>query len=260
MAAAVIVPTLWTGLQLPVGKTSPPVEQLYDRIESLPEGSVVLLAYDFGPSSAPELDPMGTALLRHCFRRNIKVLGMALSFTGAPICEQAFSDIGEECGRKAGEDYVNLGWQPGVVPVLQGMATDIPGTFKEDHSGTRMSELELMSRVRSYNDIDLVVDLASSNTPTTWITLVGARYDQEIAAGVTAVMGVEYYPYLQSGQLVGLLGGLKGAADYETLIERVGKGTTRMTAQSFAHALIIVFVLIGNAAYVISRLRRRDSA
>ena len=129
-----------------------------------------------------------------------------------------------------------------------------------DHIVSGGLALNLHGLPRMSTDIDLVVDLASGQTPTTWITLVGARYEQEIAAGVTAVMGVEYYPYLQSGQLVGLLGGLKGAADYETLIERVGKGTTRMTAQSFAHALIIVFVLIGNAAYVISRLRRRDNA
>jgi hypothetical protein len=256
MAAAVIVPTLW-GLQLPVGKTSPTVEMLHEKIESLPEGSVVMLAYDFGPSAAPELYPMGTALLRHCFGRNIKVLGVALNFTGAPLCEMAMDETGKELGKTAGEDYVNLGWQPGVLPVLMGMATDIPGTFKEDHSGTKMSDLPLMSRARSYDDVALVVDLASSSSPDTWIALVGARFEQEVAAGVTAVMGADYYPYIQSGQLVGLLGGLKGAAEYETLIEQSGKGTTRMTAQSFAHALIVLFVLMGNAAYAITRARSR---
>ena len=33
-------------------------------------------------------------------------------------------------------------------------------------------------------------------------------------AGCTAVSAPEYYPYVQSGQLSGLLGGLAGAAAY----------------------------------------------
>jgi len=40
-----------------------------------------------------------------------------------------------------------------------------------------------------------------------------------VAVGVTAVMAADLYPYLQSGQLVGMLAGLKGAAEYEKLVD-----------------------------------------
>jgi hypothetical protein len=40
-----------------------------------------------------------------------------------------------------------------------------------------------------------------------------------VAVGVTAVMAADMYPYLQSGQLIGMLSGLKGAAEYEKLVD-----------------------------------------
>lgn len=259
MAVAVIVPIV-LGVRLPVGEPTRPVRLVYDKIDSLPAGSVVLMAYDFGPSSAPELVPMAVAILRHCFSRDIDVVAISFYTVGPPLAQGVLDQVAKEFGKKYGENYVNLGYLPGMVPLLIRMSTDIPGTYKQDYTRTRMSELPLMSRVRSYDDIALVVDLASSDTPAIWITVVNARYQQEVAAGVTAVMAVDYYPYIQSRQLVGMLGGLKGAAEYESLVGRPDEATKRMPAQSFAHGLIILLVLLGNTAYVIARIRARRGA
>ncbi|MFQ6097517.1 MAG: hypothetical protein ACE5O2_07280, partial [Armatimonadota bacterium] len=50
MALAVIIPLL-RALHLPLGEISPPVRSVYDHIESLSEGDVVMLSFNFGPSS-----------------------------------------------------------------------------------------------------------------------------------------------------------------------------------------------------------------
>jgi hypothetical protein len=68
------------------------------------------------------------------------------------------------------------------------------------------------------------------------------------------------YPYLKTGQLTGLIGGLRGAAEYEKLVEKPGKGILGMKAQSIAHIAIILLVLIGNASYLISRRRTGDGS
>jgi hypothetical protein len=52
-----------------------------------------------------------------------------------------------------------------------------------------------------------------------WITYARPKYGLNVAVGVTAVMAADMYPYLQSGQLVGMLSGLKGAAEYEKLVD-----------------------------------------
>ena len=75
--------------------------------------------------------------------------------------------------------------------------------------------------------------------------------------GTTAVMAPDAYPYLQSKQIEGLVGGLKGAAEYETLIGYPGLGTRGMPAQEWAHVLVIFFIIIGNLGYYFGRRRRR---
>jgi hypothetical protein len=57
------------------------------------------------------------------------------------------------------------------------------------------------------------------------------------------------YPLLRSGQINGLIGGLRGAAEYESLIGQKGKAVAGMDAQSATHVAIIVLVIICNLFY-----------
>ena len=68
-------------------------------------------------------------------------------------------------------------------------------------------------------------------------------------------MAPDLYPFLQSKQLVGLLGGLAGAAEYETLIEAPGSATAGMEPQSVSHLIIILFIVLGNGVYFTTRRR-----
>jgi len=79
------------------------------------------------------------------------------------------------------------------------------------------------------------------------------RFHAKLAAGNTAVQAPQVYPYVHAGQLSGLAGGLKGAAELEKLVGFYGKGTKFMLSQSFAHMIVIVFIIVGNAAYFITR-------
>lgn len=66
-------------------------------------------------------------------------------------------------------------------------------------------------------------------------------------------MAPKQYAYYSAGQLNGLLGGMKGAAEYEKLVGRPALAITGMGAQSIAHLLIIFLVLIGNIGYFAGR-------
>ena len=69
-------------------------------------------------------------------------------------------------------------------------------------------------------------------------------------------MATDYYTYYQSGQLFALVGGLKGAAEYEQMVGVKGKATRRMDIQSFAHLAIIILVILGNVAYFTTREKK----
>ena len=69
-------------------------------------------------------------------------------------------------------------------------------------------------------------------------------------------MAPDLYPFLGSGQLVGLLGGLAGAADYEVLIDHRDEANKSMSPQSVTHLIIVAFVIFGNIAYFAARRGR----
>ena len=79
-----------------------------------------------------------------------------------------------------------------------------------------------------------------------WVQQVQARFHLPMIAGVTAVSAPEYYPYLQARQLLGLLGGMAGAAEYEKARHEHGKATRGMDAQSMAHFFVAFCILLGN--------------
>ena len=71
VAIVVAIPIIHP-LGLPVYET-PEVRALYDSIDALPEGAPILISLDYEPGSTPECDPMATALLTHCFRKNLEL-------------------------------------------------------------------------------------------------------------------------------------------------------------------------------------------
>jgi hypothetical protein len=109
--------------------------------------------------------------------------------------------------------------------------------------------------VRNYDDVKGVIELSAGNITDAWITFANGRYQVPVSIGVTGVMAADYYPYLQSGQIFGLMGGMKGAAEYEVLTGRRGDASSGMPIQTVAHSLIIVLIVIGNIGYFMSRRR-----
>ncbi len=260
--ALIFVAVVWPLIQpmrLPIG-VSPPVQTLYDAVEAIPPGSIVMLGADYSPDTMPELQPMVDTFLRHAFERDLRVVVACLWPASPPLVERAMTPLAEEFGKEYGVDYVNLGYMAGGIVTLLGMGSSIPVTFPSDYGGTPVTEIPLMQEVQNFDDIAFVMEV-SAGTPGTreWVQQVQGRYRVALGSGTTAVGAPNFYPYVQSGQLTGLLGGLKGAAEYETLIGHPGDATKGMDAQSIVHALVVVFILLGNVVYLLS-LRSKGAA
>jgi len=258
----IFVAVVWPLIQpmrLPIG-VSPPVQTLYDAVEAIPPGSIVMLGADYSPDTMPELQPMVDTFLRHAFERDLRVVVACLWPASPPLVERAMTPLAEEFDKEYGVDYVNLGYMAGGIVTLLGMGSSIPVTFPSDYGGTPVTEIPLMQEVQNFDDIAFVMEI-SAGTPGTreWVQQVQGRYRVALGSGTTAVGAPNFYPYVQSGQLTGLLGGLKGAAEYETLIGHPGDATKGMDAQSIVHALVVVFILLGNVVYLLS-LRSKGAA
>ena len=235
---------------------SPEVRAVYDGLESLPAGSRVLATFDYDPPSAPELQPMAEAFFKYAFRKKLKVIIMGLWPQGAQQANLALSKIFQieefrAMNLKYGEDYVNLGFQSGNEFVIQRMGSDFKSMFPTDMNGTPYDSLPLVRNVRNFSNVDYSFNLSAGYPGTKEWVLVGVdRFGLKLSAGNTAVQVTEMYPYVRTGQLIGILGGMNGAAEFEKVTGLVGKGTQFMLSQSFAHMVVVAFIIIGNVAYL----------
>ncbi len=294
---ACIVP-FFTPLGLPI-LPSAEVIGIYDTIESFGPENAMFVGFDFDPGTAAENMPMGVAVLRHAFARNIPVFITAYTPLGqgmasmavqeltnedsedyfkyvywnewASIREQGIEDRAgiEEAWIAAGNtlpenargwvfegrDIATLGYLPYFHLVILGMSSSIASQYPTDVSGTPIEEMPMYQEHKSLREIDLAVTTAGSSACVAWITYGREKIGLPIAFGVTAVMATDYYIYIQSGQIVGQMGGLRGAAEYETLLMENGYSTVPgkafigMDVQNIAHLLIIFLVILGNIAF-----------
>jgi len=158
---------------------------------------------------------------------------------------------------KNGIDYAFLGYKPYFALVILGMGQNFRLPFPTDYYGTPLDSLPMMQGVQNYDQVACVIDLSAGNITDAWIAYGQGRFYFPLALGLTGVMGADYYPYLNSGQVFGLMAGLYGAAQYEELADNPGLAKDGMRIQVYAHLVIIFFILIGNIGYFMSRHEKK---
>ena len=242
---------------------SPIVNGIFDKIESLPPGSKVLLSFDYGPSTVPEIQPMVDGVIRHCGERGIKIYMMALWATGQNLVTSTITNTVQVDlpHYEYGVDYVNFGYKAGNQGVINVIVTDFTKMFSSDVNATPVGEIPMMDGVRSLKNMDLIISFGGGFPGIKeWVQFAGDLGDIPIAGGCTAVSAPLLYPYYPQ-QMVGLMGGIKGAAEYEAALASAypvlrGKrmrGIEMMGPQTVAHIVIMFFILVGNIAYFMTR-------
>lgn len=256
IALTMILPFFFQmGLPVPVTKE---VKDIYDYVETLTPEDVVILSADFTPSVSPELLPMYEAMVRHCFQNDIKLICMSLYIQGPGLIAPVIQTAAEDYQKTNGVDYAFLPFVYGYTLVIMQMMENFKATFPSDYYGTSTADLPVLDGVENFEDFDLAVPFTGSSSFRWWLTYAHEPYGIPLGCGVTAVSAADIYPFIQSGQFLGMLGGLKGAAEYETLIDEQRVATMGMEAQNWAHIAIIVFIIIGNIGYIaLGRQKRR---
>lgn len=227
----------------------------YDRVEALQPGDVVVLSFDYAPTSKDELNPGALAVMRHLLeqKKGIKLIMLGFWVSGPMFADINFEELqaqGIGTDWVYGEDYASLGYIAGAENAISAFANNVTDAFRVDRRGNRTEDLPILDGIEDASDIDLIIDFGSG-TPGTpeFIRQVVDPYGTEFMTIMVSVSVAGAMPYYNSGQLVAYLNGLRGAGEYEALYGFPGAGTAAMDSYSFGHLAIILFVLIGNIAY-----------
>jgi len=245
---------------------------VFDEIEELAEGDPVLLAFDFDPGSEGELGPMATAFTLHCAKKKLKMYFLALWPVGPQMIDDTVNKVIkiDFPNLEYGTDYVNLGFKPGNEGVIKVIVTDLRELYTTDDKGTNVDQIPMMDGIKSVQDFNLVINVSAGYVGTKeWVQYAATPYPDKIklVAGCTGVQAPLLYPYIPQ-QLPGLLGAIKGAAEYEKLVVdkylrdegiepdgRYLEGIRRMGPQLVAHVLMIMLIIAGNWIFFVERKR-----
>ena len=254
--ALVVILPLFFPLGLPIRATTAS-QTVYDVVEDLKPGDKAIVSFEYGPSTKPEIHPMAVALLRHLFEKDVKVYVTCLWPDGQFMALEALEQVADKQYHKIyGEDYVLLGYRPGAEAVIKGLVSNIRKVFTVDSRGNFLDDIPMMKDVNKVADFDFLFS-ASAGYPGTveWVQYAADPVGIPMSTGTTSIQVNEVMPYVQSGQVKGILGGMPGAAEYESLIGQAGIGTSGMDAQSVAHIVIVLFIIFGNISFFVERKR-----
>ncbi|RMH44619.1 MAG: hypothetical protein D6689_01920 [Deltaproteobacteria bacterium] len=272
MGIAVVLP-LFVECKLPI-RQSPMVRASFDAVEALDADDVVLLSLDLDPASTPELQPYFEAVLLQLKRKNVKIVIVTTWYAAPPLIEGWIRSFVEGTVVRPGDrhyegipdrpykrnvDYVYLGFREGREATINRMATDLRGTY-DGHTadGTPMDAIPWLANIHKLEDFDLIV-MVSAGYPgiKEYVQQASGRGDVKMTGACTAVSLPDYTPYFNAGQLAGLVGGMKRAAEYELLVGRPALGVKGTGVLNAGHMVVIFAIVFGNLIYFAGAGRRR---
>ncbi|MBT4523463.1 MAG: hypothetical protein HOI88_00350 [Phycisphaerae bacterium] len=264
MLLAVAIPILAKTV-FPVN-ISPQTMMVFNAIEDLPDGSRILLSYDFDPASQGELLPMAQAFTRHCSIKGHKQYYMALWPLGSPMVDLSIDTIESEYPNLVyGEDYVKFDYKTGGEAVIRMITQDLRGMYELDSKGVSLDNIPMTKNIKNIQDMDLIINVSAGDPGTKqWVQFAATPFGITTVSGCTGVQAPQMYPYIPD-QLAGVLGAIKAAAEYEAAIDEVypsiasnpkaQEAKRRMGPQLVAHGLMVCLIILGNIIFFVSRKR-----
>ena len=250
-------------------------EKLYRVVEELARGpdDIALVALDFGPNSMAENKPQAEAVIEHLLRRRIPFAMYSQYLLAPPFLESIPRDTAKRLMQENpgsrweyGKDWVNLGFRPGSSVMIQGMAEskDLVSYFAKDAQGNSLADLPAFKNVKTLANIKMFAQFTSlTGTFESYVQfLKSAQFRPLFVHGCTSITIPKAYIYLDSGQIVGLLEGVAGAAWYSELLraQYPGRGKDDAlainTGLGVAQLVVVFLIVFGNLMLIIAARRR----
>jgi len=191
-------------------------------------------------------------------QRRAKIVAISTLETGPQIAQRVLENAAHAAGNYTyGTNYLNLGFVPGQEAGLAQLATaGFVLTTRDYFKNQTLDKYPDFASIRNWRNVALVIELAGTAEPLQkWMEQVQPRAGVKIAAGVSAAVEPRARAYRDAKQLVAMLSGLLGAAQYEALSNQRGLAVISVGAQSTAQLVLIGVIIVGNLTYWLSRRR-----
>lgn len=256
LAMMVALP-LYFKLDFPI-PVSRETQMAYDAIDAAPKEKLILIESDWDQGSQGENWGQTQAIVEHLMKTDRKFAFVSAIPTAPTFAEKVANLVAKKYNKRYGVDWVNWGFKIPLAaagPAVQSLSRDIPKAVEKDINGTPITDYEklpIMRGIKDINDVALVVNVAY-DVRLEWIQLVQGVYGTPLISCCASITSTTNYPLLDTRQLSGMLVGVRGAAEYEQLVNAPDRGTKLIKSQSLGHLLLLIGVVIGNIGYYARR-------
>lgn len=209
-----------SGTQLFAFPSGVPTESLQavQATDLIPAGAPVLAVFDYEPATVGEMEASASALMDHLLLlQHPRLALISTSPTGAALAERFMSTTLAERKYVLGTQYVDLGYLAGGLAGVRDFAHDPHAAVPLGQDAAQVWTSPVLQDVASlagFAGIIVITDSAESGR--VWIEqTAGLRGSAPLILVSSAQAGPMLLPYVDSGQVNGLVSGLYGAVGPE---------------------------------------------
>lgn len=247
---ALLIVALLVPLMRPIGlpiSVSKHTQRSFGVLDQLQSGDKIIMDVGYSVSGAADVEPQTVAILKHLFGKGVRIIFVGNQTEGPMITERLVAPY-EAAGKQYGVDFVNLGYLAGGENAIASYCRDLKKSYPVDFRKNSTSDLPLLSDVNGATDVKMFVFFSTQNSDM-YVRQV-TQFKIPVVGGLINTISPQAEPYVNAGQLAGILVGLRGGAEYEMLMKAPGQGVASMDAQSMGHLLIIAFIIFANVSYL----------
>jgi len=241
----------------------PYVQDAFDAIDALPEGSYIWYDVTGWPYSYYTALYSNVPVIKHIIAKNLKMVGWGgfgpMVTMHDKIMAKGFGLSSVKDWPKYGTYLVDLGIPPGfgvgsrlgIVP-LMALANKWTDLVQVDMFGTPLSELPLTKEFFQGKQAAIVF---TNNMAFRSFMPATTKYVAIYSSSTGVVYDTVNSWY--AGLLTGFLAGIKQGGQYELLTGIPGDSSRLLLAETFAGAFIIAGMIVGNVLFLVNRFARK---
>lgn len=245
----------------------------FDITDACPTKKAVVICSNWTAGSQGENWPEYESVVSHCMMKGIKLIVFSLDgdVTAPQFAEKVNENQAAKYGRRYGVDWVNLGMARGAPLTMGSIGRNLKEAFPRDMRGYATNDptkLPILANINSCKDFQILwcVEYEPNRDWLVWMDPTGSTPIIFASAGIVTTT---WYPYISSGQMKGMLAGIRGSAEYESLLEaKYGdrykkeglRGGRLLVPLAFGYLTIIVFIVIGNLGTIAVRKLQKEAS
>jgi hypothetical protein len=253
--------------------TSMPREtiQLFQSIVSLQPGDKILLAIDYEPAYAGEVEAVANPVLNHLMVKQADIFVISTNPAGTALAQKMIDDLSlfpqtNHAPYLNREKFHLVGYLPGGQAGIQALNTGLTKAIPLTQDLKPTSDLPGISEFSNLSEFKALLILSDQpDTVRSWLEQVRqTEGTPELWAVVSAQAVPLLRPYVRSGQLKGLAAGEYGGALYERILQQPGLAWSQWNAYHTGLIAALILIIIGGilnfTGQLILQARRKKTA